>query len=249
MDRVMVSNQNDIKNRSDYPSEYRNPRQSQEYIVPPHFVTIPTNNIQKRIMKNVQNTRNRRRISFPPSIKEENEDEEMSVQPQTAAAEDIDDEDVPLAILAYRKGLSVPDRIESAFPVIPHVPTASHQSQTKYASSRRPSLKDSHPRSPSPNSFYHHNQQDTHQQYNNRHYYDNTVVNFATTPYSMGDLKQQQLQPYQQSFQLNMNYPSSPSSASSASASSSDIQPSLTTRTRRAHSSKKGFFRRQSLQF
>jgi hypothetical protein len=221
MNTEVLTVRNGIKEHSCYQVKVRKAHPSHEYVVPSNFATIPTNNIQKRIMNN----NNRRRISFPPSIKEENEDEDFFVESQTAAADE--EEDIPLAVLAYRKGFVVPDRIENVFPLIQHIP------QSKYVPSRHHSLRDPCSHRPSSSSNYNHNQ------YNNRYHCDNLVNPLG-----------QSLQPHQQFYQLNMNNSYSSSSNSYISASSSETNNS----TRRAHSSKKGressgFFRRQSLHF
>ncbi|KAG2235567.1 hypothetical protein INT48_002341 [Thamnidium elegans] len=73
----------------------RNQKPTHQYVIPSNFATIPNNPVQSRIMRNAHN---RRRVSLPPSIKEEDVDEE-------------NEEDIPLAILAYRKGFITPDNL------------------------------------------------------------------------------------------------------------------------------------------
>ncbi|GAA5798636.1 hypothetical protein HPULCUR_004041 [Helicostylum pulchrum] len=76
----------------------RNQKPTHQYVIPStNFATIPNNHVQSRIMRNAHN---RRRISLPPSIREEEDDKDEE-----------DEEDIPLAILAYRKGFITPDSL------------------------------------------------------------------------------------------------------------------------------------------
>lgn len=78
-------------------------RPKHDYVVPMNtFPCLPTLSSRTRMLRNGQYTR---RISFPPSIKEEDEE---------------DEEDIPLALLAYKKGLIVPDSNSTLYPLVQH---------------------------------------------------------------------------------------------------------------------------------
>jgi hypothetical protein len=202
MNTTVLTVRNDIKDPSRHQVKLRKINQQHEYVVPSSFATIPTNNVQKRIMRNAYN---RKRISFPPSIKEE--DEDLAVE--TAIDED---EDIPLAVLAYKKGFIVPNRIENVFPLIQHIP---HHFPGKHIRN------------------CHHSPRDSSTYYTHCHHCD-TAAELAMNP------KSQWQQQHQQFYQLQQD-----SSSSSISSSSSEAL----SFTRRAHSNKKGFFRRQSSLF
>lgn len=63
-----------------------------------------------------------------PSIKEQDEyeteddDDHMPKTPIGGDDDDEDDENIPLAMLAFRKGFVVPDKVEHVYPLIQHVP-------------------------------------------------------------------------------------------------------------------------------
>ncbi|EPB88354.1 hypothetical protein HMPREF1544_04820 [Mucor circinelloides 1006PhL] len=70
-----------------------------------------------------------------PSIKEqdeyETEDDDESMPKTPIVDDDEDDENIPLAMLAFRKGFIVPDRVEHVYPLIQHVPQKVPMKSTK----------------------------------------------------------------------------------------------------------------------
>lgn len=92
-------------------------RSKHDYVVPMNnFSSLPTPASRTRMIRNIHY----KRISFPPSIKEEDEDEQQEEQ---------DEEDIPLAILAYKKGLVVPDNM---FPLVQHIQPIQTQRKRHY---------------------------------------------------------------------------------------------------------------------
>ncbi|KAF1798846.1 hypothetical protein V8B55DRAFT_1521876 [Mucor lusitanicus] len=113
-----------LKDPSSDKVRIRRAKHSHEYVVPSQFATIPTNHTQSRIMRNAHIKTHLRR---PTSIKEQDEyeteddDDHMPKTPIGNGDED-DDEDIPLAMLAFRKGFVVPNKVEHVYPLIQHVP-------------------------------------------------------------------------------------------------------------------------------
>ncbi|KAL9543447.1 hypothetical protein MBANPS3_008106 [Mucor bainieri] len=112
-----------LKDPSSDKVKIRRAKQSHEYVVPTHFATIPTNHIQSRIMKSAH-TRSHLRI---PSIKEQDEyetEDDDDHLPKTPIDDDDEEEDenIPLAMLAFRKGFVIPNKVEQVYPLIQHVP-------------------------------------------------------------------------------------------------------------------------------
>ncbi|KAL7333723.1 hypothetical protein PS15p_202587 [Mucor circinelloides] len=111
-----------LKNPSSDKVRIRKSKRSHEYVVPFNFATIPTNHTQSRIMKSAH-TNAYRKI---PSIKEqdeyETEDDDESMPKTPIVDDDEDDENIPLAMLAFQKGFVVPDKVEHVYPLIQHVP-------------------------------------------------------------------------------------------------------------------------------
>lgn len=100
----------------------RETKRFHEFVVPSNFATIPTNHTQSRIMRNAHINTHRR----IPSTKEleydtEEDDDHM---PTTPISDEEDDENTPLAVLAFRKGFVVPDKVENVYPLIQHIPQA-----------------------------------------------------------------------------------------------------------------------------
>lgn len=99
----------------------RRQQQSHEYVVPSsQFVTLPnTSFTQRQMMNNAhRNSYKKKRFSLPPpTIREE--DEMLFSDPITVRnCEDDDEEDIPLAVLAYRKGFKVPVKANDSIPLI-----------------------------------------------------------------------------------------------------------------------------------
>jgi hypothetical protein len=96
-------------------------KQSVEYVVPsrPKTSIIPA---QTRL--NVRNAHHKQRFSLPPSIREEDDedDDDMSMNEPIIIRNNVcqhDDEDeIPLAFLAYRKGYMVPENNNNIIPII-----------------------------------------------------------------------------------------------------------------------------------
>jgi hypothetical protein len=199
----------------------RKPPPSHEYVVPSNFATIPTNNVQKRMMKNAyyhhnRNISNRQRLSLPPSIKEEeNEDDDVILDTRRhrhhsypVAIMDDEDEDIPLAVLAYRKGFVVPDKAENVFPLVQHIP--SHQHQPPFLQqNQRSYYRYSDPCLP-PNSILHYPPPPS-------------MINYATNNRHPSFSKKEKFMPSFYQLQQNGSYSSSSSSNSSSNSSLSSL--------------------------
>ncbi|KAI8987447.1 hypothetical protein BDF20DRAFT_265700 [Mycotypha africana] len=124
----------------------RRAHQPHEYVVPSDFAAIPQNPVQRRIIRSAHHSHQRKRFFFPPAIKEEsNEDDEGAVNdmdtdslsdseyngPKTPTEEEEEenDENMPLALLAVKKGYVVPHKAATAFPLIQHIPSHHQQQQ------------------------------------------------------------------------------------------------------------------------
>lgn len=102
----------------------RKQHQLHEYVVPSsQSPTLPTNLSHTHIMKNTRNSYKKKRFSLPPpTIREEEEilfSESITVRNEPPCSEE-DDEDIPLAVLAYRRGFKVPVKVNHAQHVYPN---------------------------------------------------------------------------------------------------------------------------------
>lgn len=133
-----------LKDPSSDKVKIRRAKHSHEYVVPFNFATIPTNHTQSRIMRNAHIS-TRLRI---PSIKEqdeyETEDDDDHMPKTPIGDDDDDDENIPLAMLAFRKGFVVPDKVEHVYPLIQHVPQMMPTKRSNSKSNMAPSHINNH---------------------------------------------------------------------------------------------------------
>ena len=108
-----------------YKVRTRETKRSHEFVVPSNFATIPTNHTQSRIMRNAYIGTHRKITSIKEQVEYNNEeDDDDDHMPTTPIGDEENDENIPLATLAFQKGFVVPDKVENVYPLIQHIPQA-----------------------------------------------------------------------------------------------------------------------------
>ncbi|GAN09175.1 hypothetical protein MAM1_0249d08697 [Mucor ambiguus] len=133
-----------LKDPSSDKVKIRRAKHTHEYVVPSHFATIPTNHTQSRIMKNAHVNTHLKIPSTKEQDEYETEDDDEHMPKTPIGDIDEDDEDIPLAMLAFRNGFVVPDKVEHVYPLIQHVPQVMPIESAKSKNSKAPSQVNNH---------------------------------------------------------------------------------------------------------